>query len=76
MPRTQAFEASARFVYVLRSTLTRRKEKTIHPKKSHLPILKGMVTQPLSECSGQLLKMAFDQESVDNMVTAVKISDM
>lgn len=35
----------------------------------------GMVTQPLVECSGQLLKMAFDHDDVDNMVIAVKISE-
>ena len=55
--------------------LTRRKEKQIQPKKSHLPMLNGIATQPLSECSGQLLKMAFDQDVVDNMVMAVKISE-
>ena len=56
--------------------LTSRKEKQIHPKKSHLPILNGMATHPLSECSGQLLKMALDQDVVLNMVMAVKISEM
>ena len=47
----------------------------IQPTKSHLPIEKGMKTQPLSSVEGQLLKIAFDHESVVNMVTAVKISD-
>lgn len=48
----------------------------MHPKKSHLPILKGIATQPLCKSDEQLLKMALDHESVDNMVTAVKISEI
>lgn len=48
----------------------------IHPKKSHLPMLNGIATQPSCESGGQLLKMAFDQEVVVNIVVAVKISDM
>ena len=56
--------------------LTNKKEKMIQPKNNHFPILKGMATQPLCRSGEQLLKMALDQESVDNMVTAVKISDM
>jgi hypothetical protein len=55
---------------------TRRKEKQIHPKNNHLPMLNGMATQPFVECSGQLLKMALDQDVVDNMVTAVKMSEI
>lgn len=55
---------------------TRRKEKQIHPTNSHLPMAKGIATQPFVECSGQLLKMALDQDVVDIMVIAVKISDM
>lgn len=57
-------------------TLTRRNEKMIHPRNSHFPILKGIATQPLCESGGQLLKIAFDHDFVDNMVMAVKISDM
>ena len=55
--------------------LTRRNEKIMQPKKSHFPIENGTGTQPLWASGGQLLKMEFDQESVDNMVIVVKISD-
>ncbi len=44
----------------------------IHPTKSHLPVLNGMLTQPNL---AQLLKISFDQEVVVNMVMAVKISE-
>ena len=57
------------------TTLTRRNEKMMHPKNSHFPIENGTGTQPLCASLGQLLKMALDQESLDNMVIAVKISD-
>lgn len=48
----------------------------MHPKNSHFPTLNGMGTQPLCRSGEQLLKIALDHDSVDNMVTAVKISDM
>ena len=44
----------------------------MHPTKSHLPVLKGMLTQPNF---WQLLKISFDQEVVVNMVMAEKISE-
>ncbi len=50
--------------------LTSRKEKMIHPKNSHRPMLKGIATQ-LCESAGQLLKIVLDQDFVVNMVTAV-----
>ena len=55
--------------------LTRRKEKMIHPRKSHRPMLNGIGTQPLCASGGQLLKMAFDHDVVVSMVIAVKISE-
>lgn len=43
----------------------------MQPTNSHLPMLKGMVIQPLSELCLQLLKMWFDQFEVVNIVMAV-----
>lgn len=58
-----------------KGTRTRRKEKIIHPTKSHFPTVKGMKTQPLSSLSVQDSKIEFDQVVVVNMVMAVKISN-
>jgi hypothetical protein len=40
-----------------------------------LAVLKGMKTQPFVSVSGHESKMAFCQLSVDNMVTAVNMSE-
>jgi hypothetical protein len=56
---------------------TRRKENIMHPTNSHFPVSKGMATQSVSFSfnSAHWLKIWLDQESVDNMVMAVKISE-
>lgn len=48
----------------------------MHPTKSHLATLNGMTTQPLVSWMSQLFWIEFDQLFVDNIVVAVKISDM
>ena len=52
---------------------TSRNEKMIHPTNTHLPTLKGMLTQPFKW--SQVLKISFDQDEVVGIVIAEKISE-
>jgi len=58
--------------------LTSKNEKIMQPTKSQRPVSKGMAIQPstLPFCFWQSSKIWLDHDSVVNMVTAVKISDM
>jgi hypothetical protein len=56
--------------------LTSRNEKMMHATNSHFATLKGITTHPVFASGGQLFWIVVDQFVVDNIVTAVKISDI